>query len=79
MVLWIFYSQKMNYYNIGFIGGFLYNLKVELMDEFEGYLKVKIKEIIEKYQKIVDEKNKVVEEELLNIVFVMSESFLDFS
>ncbi|EME7109118.1 LTA synthase family protein [Enterococcus faecium] len=75
--LWIPYSQKMNYYNTGFIGGFLYNLKVEPMDEPEGYSKAKIKEITEKYQKIADEKNKAVEEESPNIVFVMSESFSD--
>lgn len=75
--LWIPYSQKMNYYNTGFIGGFLYNLKVEPMDEPEGYSKAKIKEITEKYQKLADEKNKAVEEESPNIVFVMSESFSD--
>lgn len=75
--LWIPYSQKMNYYNTGFIGGFLYNLKVEPMDEPEGYSKAKIKEITEKYKKIADEKNKAVEEESPNIVFVMSESFSD--
>ncbi|MFR8858309.1 MAG: LTA synthase family protein, partial [Enterococcus faecium] len=75
--LWIPYSQKMNYYNTGFIGGFLYNLKVEPMDEPEGYSKEKIKEITEKYQKLADEKNKTVEEESPNIVFVMSESFSD--
>ncbi|MCL9990332.1 LTA synthase family protein [Enterococcus lactis] len=77
--LWIPYSQKMNYYNTGFIGGFLYNLKVEPMDEPEGYSKAKIKEITEKYQKLADEKNKAVEEESPNIVFVMSESFSDSS
>ena len=75
--LWIPYSQKMNYYNTGFIGGFLYNLKVEPMDEPEGYSKEKIKEITEKYKKLADEKNKTVEEESPNIVFVMSESFSD--
>lgn len=75
--LWIPYSQKMNYYNTGFIGGFLYNLKVEPMDEPEGYSKAKIKEITEKYQKLADEKNKAVEKESPNIVFVMSESFSD--
>ena len=41
--LWIPYSQKMNYYNTGFIGGFLYNLKVEPMDEPEGYSKERSK------------------------------------
>lgn len=56
--LWIPYSQKMNYYNTGFIGGFLYNLKVEPMERPEGYSKEKINEITEKYQAIADEKIK---------------------
>ena len=33
--------KKMNYYNTGFIGGFLYNLKVEPMERPEGYSKEK--------------------------------------
>ena len=48
--LWIPYSQKMNYYNTGFIGGFLYNLKVEPMEQPKGYSKEKIDEIKQKYQ-----------------------------
>ena len=32
-------QPKMNYYNTGFIGGFLYNLKVEAMDQPKGYSK----------------------------------------
>ncbi len=35
--LWIPYSQEMNYYNVGFVGGFLYNLRVDAMKEPEGY------------------------------------------
>ncbi|MGC2986415.1 LTA synthase family protein, partial [Enterococcus faecium] len=69
--LWIPYSQKMNNYNTGFIGGFLYNLKEEPMDEPEGYSKEKIKDITEKYLKLADEKIITVEEESPNIVFVM--------
>ncbi|WP_165005321.1 MULTISPECIES: LTA synthase family protein [unclassified Enterococcus] len=75
--LWIPYSQKMNYYNTGFIGGFLYNLKVDPMEQPEGYSKARIKEITEKYQKIADEKNKTADEEQPNIIYVMSESFSD--
>lgn len=70
--LWIPYSQKMNYYNTGFIGGFLYNLKVEVMPEPEGYSEARVKEIVDKYQ-TTEEKST----EKPNIIFVMSESFSD--
>ena len=43
-------QPKMNYYNTGFIGGFLYNLKVEAMDQPKGYSKEAISEITQKYQ-----------------------------
>ncbi|HAP4413514.1 TPA: sulfatase-like hydrolase/transferase [Enterococcus faecalis] len=72
--LWIPYSQKMNYYNTGFIGGFLYNLKVEAMDQPKGYSKEAISEITQKYQKLAETKT-VPSNEQPNIVFVMSESF----
>ncbi|OBS62755.1 hypothetical protein AX758_10200 [Enterococcus mundtii] len=75
--LWIPYSQKMNYYNTGFIGGFLYNLKVEPMERPEGYSKEKINEITEKYQAIADKKNQTASDEQPNIIYVMSESFSD--
>ena len=45
-------QPKMNYYNTGFIGGFLYNLKVEAMDQPKGYSKEAISEITQKYQKV---------------------------
>lgn len=74
--LWIPYSQKMNYYNTGFVGGFLYNLRVVAMDEPEGYSKAAIEEITETYNALAAEKNSArTEEEAANIVFVMSESF----
>ena len=75
--LWIPYSQKMNYYNTGFIGGFLYNLKIDPMEKPKGYSEEKIKEIISHYQKLADEKNKTASEEQPNIIYVMSESFSD--
>lgn len=75
--LWIPYSQKMNYYNTGFIGGFLYNLKIDPMKKPKGYSEEKIKEITSHYQKLADEKNKTASEEQPNIIYVMSESFSD--
>ncbi|MEB5877907.1 LTA synthase family protein [Enterococcus hirae] len=75
--LWIPYSQKMNYYNTGFIGGFLYNLKIDPMEKPKGYSEEKIKEITSHYQKLAEEKNKTASEEQPNIIYVMSESFSD--
>ena len=72
---WIPYSQKMNYYNTGFIGGFLYNLKVTAMEEPEGYSQERIDEIVQKYGERADERNRQATDEEPNIVFVMSESF----
>lgn len=74
---WIPYSQKMNYYNNGFIGGFLYNLKVEAMDKPVGYSKEKITEITEKYNNRSQASLVNEAEEKPNIIFVMSESFSD--
>ncbi|MBL1226313.1 LTA synthase family protein [Enterococcus sp. BWR-S5] len=73
--LWIPYSQKMNYYNTGFIGGFLYNLKVVAMEEPADYSKERIEEIVDEYNELADKKNETSNEEKPNIVFVMSESF----
>lgn len=76
--LWIPYSQKMNYYNTGFMGGFLYNLKVDAMDKPKGYSKEAVEKIAEKYNKQAKENNEAKkDEEKPNVVFVMSESFSD--
>lgn len=70
--LWIPYSQPMNYYNTGFVGGFLYNLSVEPMKEPAGYSEKAIKKILDSYPGISGS-----EEEKPNIIYVMSESFSD--
>ena len=75
--LWIPYSQKMNYYNTGFIGGFLYNLRVDAMTKPEGYSKEAIQAIADTYNAQAAEKNQDRESEAPNIVYVMSESFSD--
>ncbi|MBM7689936.1 hypothetical protein BCR24_13655 [Enterococcus ureilyticus] len=72
--LWIPYSQKMNYYNTGFMGGFLYNLKVDAMDKPKNYSKKTIEDITTKYTKTAQATNSLSEEKP-NIIFVMSESF----
>ncbi|MBO1304947.1 sulfatase-like hydrolase/transferase [Enterococcus sp. 669A] len=72
--LWIPYSQQMNYYNTGFMGGFLYNLRVEPMEEPAGYSREAIKKITEKYNSEVKQETS---EETPNIVYIMNESFSD--
>ena len=71
--LWIPYSQKMNYYNTGFMGGFLYNLPVEAMEKPENYSAAAVKKVTKEYQS----KTKDATDEKPNIVYVMSESFSD--
>lgn len=75
--LWIPYSQKMNYYNTGFIGGFLFNLRVEAMEKPADYSEAAVKEIAKKYTAEAAETNKTRDQEAPNIVYVMSESFSD--
>lgn len=75
--LWIPYSQKMNYYNTGFVGGFLYNLRVVPMEQPAGYSKEQVRKIVDKYQEIAAQKNQIAASETPNILFVMSESFSD--
>lgn len=76
---WIPYSQEMNYYNNGFIGGFLFNLKVEAMAEPKGYSKEKIAELTQKYQEIAEEinQNRSGPIKNTNIIYIMNESFSD--
>lgn len=71
--LWIPYSQKMNYYNTGFMGGFLYNLPVDAMEKPENYSEAAVKKVTKTYE----EKQNEEDTEKPNIVYVMSESFSD--
>lgn len=73
--LWIPYSQEMNYYNVGFVGGFLYNLRVPVMEQPEGYSQEKIAEIVDRYTKLAADQSTTTERP--NIVYIMSESFSD--
>lgn len=70
--LWIPYSQKMNYYNTGFIGGFLYNLNVEPMEKPENYSKAAVEAVTKKYHGTKD-----THKEKPNIIYIMNESFSD--
>ncbi|MEG0749382.1 MAG: LTA synthase family protein [Carnobacterium sp.] len=76
---WIPYSQEMNYYNNGFVGGFLYNLNVSPMEKPVGYSKKRIEQLVEKYEKQAQTINKTRTAVLddVNIIYVMNESFSD--
>ncbi|WP_027108840.1 LTA synthase family protein [Lacticigenium naphthae] len=76
---WIPYSQDMNYYNNGFVAGFLYNLSGESIGNPDQYSKKTIAEIASTYQKVAEEVNQDRMETLddTNIIFIMNESFSD--
>lgn len=74
---WVSYSQEMNYYNVGFIGGFLYNFHVEAMEEPSGYSEEAIQKIVAKYTKLASENNQETDTEQPNIIYIQSESFSD--
>ena len=76
---WIPYSQKMNYYNNGFVAGFLYNLPSSAMAKPEGYSRAKMNALIETYrEKAAQINNERAYEKLdANIIYIMNESFAD--
>ena len=76
---WIPYSQQMNYYNTGFVAGFLYNLSAASMEMPTGYSKEKIDELKATYQQLADEVNAERTAALpeTNIIYIMNESFAD--
>lgn len=76
---WIPYSQQMNYYNNGFIGGFLYNLGVDAMAKPMNYSKKQVTDIVQKYKEKAAEINQTRPTTLndVNVVYVMNESFSD--
>ena len=76
---WIPYSQQMNYYNNGFVAGFLYNLPADPMDKPAGdegdVLQTIEKTYSEKAAAINSQRSATVEQP--NIIFIMNESFAD--
>ncbi|WP_051258453.1 LTA synthase family protein [Atopococcus tabaci] len=76
---WIPYSQDMNYYNNGFVGGFLYNLQTKPMEKPSAYSKERMKDLTEKYRSFANSLNEEREGALdeVNVVFIMNESFSD--
>lgn len=76
---WIPYSQQMNYYNNGFIGGFLFNFGVDAMAKPADYSKEQVTHIVKKYEEKAAEINETRSATLedVNIIYVMNESFSD--
>lgn len=76
---WIPYSQQMNYYNNGFVGGFLYNLTFAPIEQPEGYSRLAVQKIEETYTQKASELNRTRTKTLddVNVVFIMNESFSD--
>jgi len=76
---WIPYSQQMNYYNNGFIGGFLYNLRMKSVEEPDNYSKEAMEKLVAKYQQEAEKINQTRDQtfEGINLIFIMNKSFSD--
>lgn len=75
-----FTDQAYNYRTNGFILATISNLKTKTQKQPEGYSKEAVQKIVQKYQKIAEENNKnrkKLSDEKVNVVYVMSESFID--
>ena len=75
-----FTDQAYNYQTNGFILATISNLQTKTQKQPEGYSKEAVQKIVQKYQKIAEENNKnrkKLSDEKVNVVYVMSESFID--
>lgn len=73
----IFWNQKVNYNQNGFLFAFAGNLRQNLMEEPQGYSRQAIADIAAKYGSLPDSAAAAVPEELPHIVFMMDEAFFD--
>lgn len=75
-----FTDQTYNYRTNGFILATISNLQTKTQKKPEGYSKEAVQKIVQKYKKIAEENNKnrkKLSDEKVNVVYVMSESFID--
>ncbi|WP_274650821.1 LTA synthase family protein [Paenibacillus humicola] len=72
----IFWNQKVNYSQNGFLFAFAANLKQNLIEKPEGYSEAAVTAIAKKYAAMPDPQP-VQEEEQPNIMFMMDEAFFD--
>ena len=73
------WNQTENYEQNGFVLGFLYNLGRMQVEEPEDYSEAEMQRIAEKYRalKAADTERVPLDEKVMNIVFIMNESFAD--
>lgn len=73
----IFWNQKVNYNQNGFLFAFAGNLRQNLMEEPEGYSREAIAEIAAKYASLPDQAAADGAGDQPNILFMMDEAFFD--
>ncbi|WP_128083676.1 LTA synthase family protein [Paenibacillus sp. DMB5] len=73
----IFWNQKVNYTQNGFLYAFTGNLRQNLMEQPEGYSKQAIEEIAARYREQPDSGGTAAAGEQPNILFMMDEAFFD--
>lgn len=74
------WNQEENYRRNGFIIGTIFNLQPKTMDEPANYSEESVQAIVEKYTRIAESENQKrqsINKDDVNIVYVMSESFMD--
>ena len=75
-----FTNSKFNYDSNGYIVSTISALQANVINKPENYSKETINKIVEKYSKLADSSNKnkkSISDEKINIVYIMSESFVD--
>lgn len=73
----IFWNQKVNYTQNGFVYAFAGNLRQSLMEKPEGYSREAVEAVAAKYKALPDEATAAGSEEQPNILFMMNEAFFD--
>lgn len=73
----IFWNQKVNYTQNGFIFAFAGNLRQSLLEKPEGYSREAVEAVSAKYSALPDEPAAASPEEQPNILFMMDEAFFD--
>lgn len=73
----IYWNQKVNYTENGFLYAFTGNLKQNLMEKPEGYSREAIEAIAEKYGALQGSGSRPAPAESPNILFIMDEAFFD--
>lgn len=73
----IFWNQKVNYTQNGFLFAFTGNLKQKLIEKPDGYSKDRIAEIAKKYASLPDSTAAKATVDKPNIVYIMDEAFFD--